>query len=680
MAKRALSINFPVERAVLSDVLPYEVPITFSNRAYYNFLCDHSVKFSDSKIFWRRKDEVLDNLVKILVGADLSKSVKHVLINGENTSVLELEKHEIHTIPFVFSTTHKQDQLRQLSLMHPKAQLLIVDFYHRYKDLIIHYASQSEFSLRAPKRVAGCKYIDFGAQIELGEQADSLVEIEGENYENLRSFFVYERFSNVFKFYESNDHLASEREFQYLSKLDISSCFDSIYTHSMAWAIYGKEFSKANLKDILKSFPGHFDSLMQRLNYNETNGILIGPEISRIFAEIILQAVDVEVCARLAEKEIVHYRDFKVYRYVDDYFVFYNDDAVFRQIKMALQECLKFYKLSLNKAKEEVICRPIITSISIAKKRISDLFDRVFAYDVANELEDGEEFPRAKIYIGKSALITEFKSILATSGVSYGDILNYSLSIVERKIGLIFKTYKKIQKDQSADKNLTNSINSALGFVFFIYAVSPKVNTTIKLCRICQRIISFYQKNTIGLSYGSVVFQIIYQECRRILSSNCNARDEKIEVMYVLVLIRQLGSSYRIDEATLSRSFGFELFADEYQAKAKLNYFSIVTLLFYIGHKSRYAKLLVGLENYIVEKFQIKSESLSGDSEMTHLALDLLSCPYISQALKKKILQFYRMPWNELSRMKNYSRHWFTKWEEFDFSKELDAKVSQEVY
>ena len=34
---------------------------------------------------------------------------------------------------------------------------------------------------------------------------------------------------------------------------------------------------------------------MQRLNYNETNGIVIGPEFSRIFAEIILQRVDKEV-------------------------------------------------------------------------------------------------------------------------------------------------------------------------------------------------------------------------------------------------------------------------------------------------------------------------------------------------------------------------------------------------
>ena len=165
---------------------------------------------------------------------------------------------------------------------------------------------------------------------------------------------------------------------------------------------------------------------MQKLNHNETNGILIGPEVSRIFAEIILQAVDTEIAAKLHKKGYTHGVDFKIYRYVDDYFIFYNSDEVCYQIKMTLQESLKMYKLSLNKGKEETLARPIITPISIAKKRISDLFDRELNYDVSPDIKDGETLPRGNIYIGRSSLITDFKSILAISGVGYGEILNYS--------------------------------------------------------------------------------------------------------------------------------------------------------------------------------------------------------------------------------------------------------------
>ena len=679
--KKALSINFPVERVVLSDVLPYEVPIVFSNRYFYKFLCEHSIKFRGNKITWNNVDEVLDNLVKMVLGIQPAKIVRHVADNGVVISIVDLEKTDVvHTVPFVFSTTHKQDQLRQLSLMHPKGQLLVVDFYDQFKDLMIYYTGQSEFSLRSPKRIAGCTYIDFRSQIERQDKSDALVEVDGESYENLKSFFVYERFSNVFKFYESREHLRSERDFRSLTKFDVSGCFDSIYTHSLAWAVYGKDFAKQNLRSILGSFPGRFDSLMQKLNHNETNGILIGPEVSRIFAEIILQAVDVEIAGKLLEKGYIHNVDFKIYRYVDDYFVFYNDEEVCHQIKMTLQESLKLYKLSLNKGKEETLARPIITPISIAKKRISDLFDRTLTYEISPVIRDGETLPRGEIYIGRSSLITDFKSVLATSGVNYGEILNYSLSVVERKVGSLIDAYKRVEKVSNVDKSFSKSMEALLGFVFFIYAVSPKVNTTIKLCRICQRVLSFYKSEKIGLSYGALISQIIYERCRSVMDHNSDGKSAKIEVMYLLVLMRQLGRNYRVDESVLGYSFGFELLDGQYQARSRLDYFSIVTLFFYVENKSRYSLLRSALEKHVLERFRLKRDSLIGDSEMVHLALDLTACPFVSDEIKTSILQMYGLPANNLLRIQKYSEYWFTKWGDFDFSKELDAKVSQEVY
>ena len=43
---------------------------------------------------------------------------------------------------------------------------------------------------------------------------------------------------------------------------------------------------------------------MQRSNYNETNGIIIGWEISRIFSEVILQEIDRKVISLLEEKNL----------------------------------------------------------------------------------------------------------------------------------------------------------------------------------------------------------------------------------------------------------------------------------------------------------------------------------------------------------------------------------------
>ena len=109
-------------------------------------------------------------------------------------------------------------------------------------------------------------------------------------------------------------------------KFDIQSCFDSIYTHSIAWAISGGvDLYKDNFEGIPDKSLGYiWDKIMQEMNYNETNGIVIGPEFSRIFAEVILQHVDQRVEQGLLNKGFILNTDYECYRYVDDYFFFYN--------------------------------------------------------------------------------------------------------------------------------------------------------------------------------------------------------------------------------------------------------------------------------------------------------------------------------------------------------------------
>ena len=182
------------------------------------------------------------------------------------------------------------------------------------------------------------------------------------------------------------------------------------------------------------------------------------------------------------------------------------------------------------------------------------------------------------------------------------------------------------------------------------------------------------------MRYGALVSQVIYERCRSVMDHNSDGKSAKIEVMYLLVLMRQLGRNYRIDEKVLAFSFGFELQDSQYQVRSGLNYFAIVTLLFYIENKSRYALLRMALEVHILERFSLKQDSLVGDSEMLHLALDLTACPFVSDETKVKVLGMYGLPANYLLRIQKYSDYWFTKWGDFDFSKELDAKVSQEVY
>ena len=200
MAKKALSINFPVERAVLSDFLPFEVPITFSNRHFYNFLLEHEIKHDGQNFSWRNKGEALNKLILLMLG--LKQTTTLTEYKNENLVYVKtsIGFGSLPSISFTFPISHKHNEFRHLSVIHPKGQILAVDFYDKYKDLLTYYSDLSPLSLRAAKRVAGCTYIDSKSLMESFDKDDSEIEVDGQNYENLKSFFVYKKFKKLAAF------------------------------------------------------------------------------------------------------------------------------------------------------------------------------------------------------------------------------------------------------------------------------------------------------------------------------------------------------------------------------------------------------------------------------------------------------------------------------------------------
>lgn len=153
--------------------------------------------------------------------------------------------------------------------------------------------------------------------------------------------------------------------------------FYHIYTHTITWAVKGKELAKDSIGKI--TFENEFDKLMRYANYNETNGIIVGPEISRIFAEVIFQRIDVNVINRLRQEPISLQlgRDYEVRRYVDDHYVYANSEDNLRKILEIYKEELQYYKLFVNENKLEFWERPFVSDISAAKREISKLMSDV---------------------------------------------------------------------------------------------------------------------------------------------------------------------------------------------------------------------------------------------------------------------------------------------------------------
>lgn len=679
-------LRYKKERLVLSDVLPFEIPLIFSNRHFYNFLVSQQLAIVKDRVYWRGTDDATGAIVKLIFGGLYARQVNREVRTRSGRPIdfsnLRIDvRDDFDTTPFTFKVKHKEDSYRDLSLCHPRNQIALIEFFDKHKEAILYYCSLSPFSIRKPVRVARYRYFKDKFHREALNQGESAVEEYDKEYESLRSFFVYKEHDNVNKFYDSEKFLHCEKKFGKLVKLDIARCFDSIYTHSVCWALVGKEVVKTHRRALADHFADDFDRLMRSMNRSETNGILIGPEFSRIFAELILQSVDRKVCSQLEAEQFFHRTDYEVFRYVDDYFIFYQDDQIRDRVIQALRLELREYKLHLNDAKRVDFVRPILTNLTRAKHRVSDLLEEALHYELERVYDSKSQTPTFKgtFRITPTELQTSYKTVVSECGVEESTLLSWTLSIVERYCRRAFKKHLHVTNRAVEERRFTASIANVLGFIFFAYSAAPRVNTTIRLCRILH-IIADYFRNSEDRECRDLVFQQIYDDIQLILKRQANAEHVQVETLYLLHTLSELGEPFVLDDRTLARFFGIKMDGSKYVAERKLNYFSIIVLLFYVKKAPRHRRLREFVESYVVEKTRERHARFD-DTESILLVLDLLVCPYVGIETKRELLRQFDINDPALQDSVIARRKlWFTKWVDFRFQTELDYKLGQEVY
>lgn len=286
MPRRRIPLTHPKVRSVLTDMLPFEVPPTFSNRGYYSFLLRHEVETEGKELRWTSDTSAIDSTIRLLFGVDPAEPTKIVPVMEWGKQKIRrsvpLAKCEMATTPFNFRVAHGIDG-RTLSVVHPRNQVRVAEFYARHSALITYYSSLSEFSIRRPVSVSRFAFFNDSLHERLLERPVQGIEMGDREYEQLGSYFVYRKYRNIHRFFESYKYHRCEKKYNAMVQVDVSKCFDSIYTHSISWATIGKSQPKFDIEKSNSTFAGQFDKLMQSLNQRETNGIVIGPEFSPDF-------------------------------------------------------------------------------------------------------------------------------------------------------------------------------------------------------------------------------------------------------------------------------------------------------------------------------------------------------------------------------------------------------------
>ena len=126
-------------------------------------------------------------------------------------------------------------------------------------------------------------------------------------------------------------------------KADISNCFPSIYSHSIDWATRGKKIAKKNGGND-GSWQADLDKFVRNCHDGETKGVMIGPAVSNLLAELVLQRIDTVMVARGHE----------FIRYVDDYTAYSSDRTSAETFVVDLQHALAEFRLDLNTRKTRI--------------------------------------------------------------------------------------------------------------------------------------------------------------------------------------------------------------------------------------------------------------------------------------------------------------------------------------
>jgi hypothetical protein len=586
-------------RVLITETLPFETPIIFSNDGLYDLLSSINTT-----------NELLKVVVSAIVfGTDLPKPVHS-------------------TEPYLYKVKKNSQEFRRLALLHPSSQWRLRCFYEKYEQLMLHYCSISSASIRSPSRVAGSFYSKSSWENINQYKNGSVATTALDKYvKHTPSYFAYRGYDRLYKFFNSRDYFSLEKQFSVLTTLDVSKCFDSIYTHSLSWAVKDKLFTKANVK-VSSTFAQEFDEVVRHGNHNETNGIPIGPETSRIFAEIIFQEIDrrtIQCLSDLGEVFGVHYT-FR--RYVDDVFIFTREEKIGRKVYAAYADVLIGFNLHANSLKSHVIFRPFLTSksrlIFEAGHQANTFFEKFLSSENRKSIAPKEIFSQWSL---TKSYIDSIKSLCSSSSANYDEISSFLISVVtERVKKLVANGIEEIPPEEQIKYLAT--IEVLLDVLFFLYSVSPSVGASYKLSTSIILLIRFSKRHL--HQHSETVAQRIYDLLAAMLIDQCGVSYAegiegfvRLEYLNVVLAARELGPQYLLPLDVVEKMF----------ISQKLTYFTIISCLFYIRDEPRYTTLKKTLLKAVRQKLNNLSEVFH-NSEKAHLLLDLLFCPFVSNQQK----------------------------------------------
>lgn len=667
----------------VSDILPYERPMFFTNRFFTRFLKHHGIVCRDGKLVaTKNQTEGLEQLLAILGGQGATRRPA-----------------------FQYSIAKSSiEKGRLLTVIHPYHQVQMIGFYDHYKTVITDFCQRSRYSIRYPYKVAVVQKIPKGFPQYISDE-----NMETHPEESMKHFFAYKYYQNINEFYDDFRFLRAERRFSLMEKTDLEHCFDSIKPELLSVAMFGCSMAEAegtmpyDFYQLNKSYENHPDEGKQG------EGLVIGPEFSRIYAEIIMQRVDTDCEAVLEKKGIVLNRDYVFYRYVDDGFLFCNSEEVKKIFNRSYEACLSQYGLKRGEDKKVTFSeRPFLENLTAGKLVLMKLIDESFE----NRLETFKGFKRVQLghydtptTLDYKSFVQSVRAIVHTYDLDYKKVMSYILGLIKKHLSELLKEFNDLYKQYRQaeyygelseqgraikvqyEKDFIVFLNNLVEVLFYLFGCDPRMSTSTKVVSIVNLLQLFvrgkyrFENGDWSAKFTQTVIneldEVISDQTRSLFTETSVKTVSFIEILNFLELQKCMSVSVQIHPKVV-----IELAS---KMKDKSNFISVYQVLHFVKNDKRYSNLKSQLLGWAEQKISaLYDQPELSDTESVLTFMEALCCPWVERKWKEKIVdgfkQFEDKDKQALISCAARQNNLFVKWRDYSIFEEMQHISNTEVY
>lgn len=696
---KLIGISKSKYRVAISDILPYERPIFFTNRFFTRFLKNYGVECHEGRLVaTKNQTEGLEQILTILGGSAGTRRPS-----------------------FQYTIAKTSDEKgRLLTVIHPYHQVQMIEFYDRYKTVITDFCQRSHYSIRYPYKVAVVQKKPKGFPQYISDEKE-IIHPE----ESIKSFFAYQHYNNINEFYDDYRFLRAEKKFSLMEKTDLEHCFDSIKPETLSKAMFNISMDQAQ-----GSMPYAFYQMNQSFENNPDNnnpreGIVIGPEFSRIYAEIIMQRIDVD-CEMILEKEGIELnRDYIFYRYVDDGFLFCNTYEIRDQFNNTYEYLLSQYGLKRGESEDNIIAdfknkkerkhkrkfyiqRPFLENLTAGKLALKNIIDSKFE----NRLETFIGFKKVQqghydtpTVLDYKTFVQAIRSIICTYDLQYKEVMSYILGVIKNQLVALLSEFNNLYKqysqaeyfDEISDKgkaikaqyerDFVCFLNNFIEVLFYFFGCDPRMSTSTKVVSIINQLQLFvrgkYHFENGDWSYRfnqHVIDELdisISDQTQNLFSEITESSISFIETLNFLELQKCMSVASQIYPKRLIDMIACKV--------GSLNFFSVSQVLHFIKNDTRYEQLKCTLMNWICQKIKpLYDQTDTSDTESVLTFFETLCCPWVEKERKKHILDGFK-GFDDEDKEKVLScaikqNDLFVKWRDYNLLEEMQHINNKEVY